>query len=161
VADCTYQCAAEDQQIDYYLDEFAFPLSRRPYARVLLLHSFVQQGAESPLSLRYRCVMAQVLIRPERRRRFSLEQKRAILSAPFAPGAGSGSFGVARPADVCASLIYRWRRELGRAQDGFAEVVVAPSLENRWDRYAPRCLPALSLSRRHVLTRGRCDRGCN
>ena len=58
--------------------------------------------------------MAQVhvLTGPERRRRFSLEQKRAIVAAAFAPGAVVSN--VARQADVCSSLIYRWRREIGR-----------------------------------------------
>ncbi len=74
--------------------------------------------------------MAQVhiLAGPERRRRFSLEQKRAIVAAAFAPGAVVSD--VARRADVCPSLIYRWRREIGRP-DGFAEVVVAPLVDAR------------------------------
>jgi transposase len=33
---------------------------------------------------------------------------------------------VARRADICTSLIYRWRRQFGSAPDGFAEVMVAP-----------------------------------
>ena len=87
--------------------------------------------------------MAQVhiLTGPERRRRFSLEQKQAIVTAAFAPGAVVSE--VARRADVCASLIYRWRRELGRARGGFAEVVVAPTLDGRGNGGAPCCLPAL------------------
>ena len=98
-------------------------------------------------SMRETVRMAQVhiLTGPERRRRFSLEQKRAIVAAAFAPGAVVSE--VARRADVCASLIYRWRRELGRAQDGFAEVVIAPTLD-RGDSGAPGCLPALSLVER-------------
>ncbi|VUX46355.1 transposase [Candidatus Defluviicoccus seviourii] len=65
-----------------------------------------------------------VLTGPERRRRFSLEEKRTIVAAAFARGAVVSD--VARRADVCASLIYRWRRELGAAPSGFAEVVLAP-----------------------------------
>jgi transposase len=86
--------------------------------------------------------MAQVhiLTGPERRRRFSLEQKQAIVAAAFAPGAVVSE--VARRADVCASLIYRWRRELGRARGGFAEVVVAPTLEDREDSGARCCFMA-------------------
>ena len=89
--------------------------------------------------------MAQVhiLTGPERRRRFSLEQKQAIVAAAFAPGAVVSE--VARRADVCASLIYRWRRELVRARGGFAEVVVAPTLDDRGDGGSPGCLPALPL----------------
>lgn len=70
-------------------------------------------------------LMAQVdvLTGPERRRRFSFEQKRAMVAAAFATGAVVAD--VARRADVCSSLIYRWRRELG-GRSGFAEVVVTP-----------------------------------
>ena len=68
--------------------------------------------------------MAQVHVfsGPERRRRFSIAEKQAIVAAAFAPGAVVSE--VARQADVCSNLIYRWRRELGTA-GGFAEVVVA------------------------------------
>ena len=74
--------------------------------------------------------MAQVhvLTHPERRRRFSIGEKRAIVAAAFAPGAVVSD--VARQADVCPSLIYRWRREIGRP-DGFAEVVVTPLVDAR------------------------------
>lgn len=73
-------------------------------------------------------LMAQVhvLTGPERRRRFSLEEKRAIVAAAFAQGAVVSD--VARRADICASLIYRWRRELGAVPSGFAEVIVAPMI---------------------------------
>ena len=87
--------------------------------------------------------MAQVhvLTGPERRRRFSLEQKRAIVAAAFAPGAVVSN--VARQADVCSSLIYRWRREIG-PPGGFAEVVVAPVIGGSGsDGDERRCLPAL------------------
>lgn len=66
----------------------------------------------------------EVLAGPERRRRFSLEEKRAIVGPAFAQGAVVSD--VARRADICASLIYRWRRELGAVPSGFAEVIVAP-----------------------------------
>ena len=71
--------------------------------------------------------MAQVhvLTGPERRRRFSGAEKRAIVAAAFAPGAVVSE--VARQADVCPSLIYRWRRELGPGSGGFAEVVLTPA----------------------------------
>ncbi len=46
------------------------------------------------------------------------------MTAAFAPGAVVSE--VARRADICTSLIYRWRREFGTASSGFAEVIVAP-----------------------------------
>lgn len=78
--------------------------------------------------------MAQVhvLTGPERRRRFSDAEKRAIVVAAFAPGAVVSE--VARQADVCPSLIYRWRRELGPGWGGFAEVVLAPAAVGASDR---------------------------
>ena len=66
-----------------------------------------------------------VLAGPERRRRWSSEQKQAIVAAAFAPGAVVRD--VARQADVTPSLIYRWRRDLRAAANGFARVVMARS----------------------------------
>ena len=89
-------------------------------------------------------LMAQVhvLTGPERRRRFSLEQKRAMVAAAFAPGAVVVD--VARRADVCSSLIYRWRRELGVASHGFAEVILAPGVAGGGEGSGdPDGLPAL------------------
>ena len=67
----------------------------------------------------------EVLGGPERRRRWSIEQKQLIVTAAFEPGAVVRE--VARRCDVTASLIYRWRRDLRAAADGFARVVVAPA----------------------------------
>src|SRR5512134_1580731 len=52
-----------------------------------------------------RMAQVHVLTGPERRRRWSEEQKRALVAAAFAPGAVVSD--VARQADVCSSLIYR------------------------------------------------------
>lgn len=94
-----------------------------------------------------RMAQVHVLTGPERRRRFSVAEKRAIVALAFAPGAVVSE--VARQADVCPSLIYRWRRELGAAPSGFAEVIVAPDLagdgsDGRDDcpGGGPSCLPA-------------------
>lgn len=67
----------------------------------------------------------------ERRRRWSAEQKQALVQAAFAPGAVVAE--VARRADVHASQLYRWGRELtiGRRDapsNGFTEVVVTPEV---------------------------------
>ncbi len=63
----------------------------------------------------------------ERRRRWSAEQKRAIVSAAFSPGAVVSD--VARRADVNSGQIYRWRDELRDTGGfgglpGFARVMV-------------------------------------
>jgi transposase len=73
-------------------------------------------------------VDVEVLAGPERRRRWSDEQKREIVLAAFAPGAVVQD--VARRADVKASLIYRWRRDLEGASSGFTRLLVAPSGED-------------------------------
>lgn len=65
-----------------------------------------------------------ILTGPVRRRIWRIEEKAALVDAAFAPGAVVSE--VARRADVNASLLYRWRRELRIGPAGFAEVMVAP-----------------------------------
>jgi transposase len=65
----------------------------------------------------------EVITGPERRGRWSAEQKRAIVAASLAPGAVVTQ--IARRADICAGQAYRWRREIG-VGNGFAQVLVAP-----------------------------------
>jgi transposase len=67
----------------------------------------------------------EVITGPERRRRWSDEQKRAIVTASFAPGAVVSE--VARRADVSSGQIYRWRQEFRGAAAGFAQVLIAPA----------------------------------
>jgi transposase len=72
----------------------------------------------------------EVITGPERRRRWSEEEKRAIVAGSLAPGATVSK--VARRADVCAGQIYRWRQEFRTVADGFAQVLIAapePSVE--------------------------------
>jgi len=71
----------------------------------------------------------EVMSGPDRRRRWSEEQKRAIVAEAFAPGASVSE--VARRMDVVPGQIYRWRHELGGAAVGFAEVMVSPSSRER------------------------------
>ena len=73
----------------------------------------------------------EVLAGPERRRRWSAEQKRLIVAEAFARGASVCD--VARRRDVVAGQIYRWRNELRTAAAGFTEVVVAASEQSRTD----------------------------
>lgn len=103
--------------------------------------ALVQTPVFAPVQETVRMAQVHILTGPERRRRFSLERKQAIVAAAFAPGAVVSE--VARREDVCASLIYRWRRELVRSRGGFAEVVVAPTLDDRGDGGSPGRLPAL------------------
>ena len=71
----------------------------------------------------------QVITGPERRRSWTEDQKRALVSEAFAPGAVVTD--VARRADLSATLLYRWRRQFGAA-DGFAQVMIAgPAAEAR------------------------------
>ena len=55
-----------------------------------------------------------ILTGPERRRRWSEEQKFELLTAAF--GAGGNVAEVARGADICTSLLYRWRQTLVRTR---------------------------------------------
>lgn len=126
--------------------------------RLWLVLALVQALVFAPVQEAVLMGQVHVLTGPERRRRFSLEEKRAIVARAFAQGAVVSD--VARRADVCASLIYRWRRELGAALSGFAEVIVAPIIaasdgdgsgDGRGDECGERaCLPA----RRRVETVG-------
>jgi transposase len=70
-----------------------------------------------------------VLTGPERRRRWSAEEKRSIVVEAFAAGATVSE--VARRRDVVPGQIYRWRRDLRAIAAGFAEVVVTPGPEER------------------------------
>ena len=68
--------------------------------------------------------MAQMVVMtgPERRRRWSDDERQRIMEAAFAPDAVVAK--VARQFDIATSLIYKWRRQ---AQDGLAPVF-APAL---------------------------------
>lgn len=107
-----------------------------------LVLASVQALVFAPMQETVLMTQVHVLTGPERRRRFSLEQKRAMVAAAFAPGAVVAD--VARRADVCSSLIYRWRRELGVASHGFAEVILAAGVAGGGEgRDAADGLPAL------------------
>jgi transposase len=65
----------------------------------------------------------EIITSVERRRRWSEEQKRAIVAESFAPGAVVSE--VARRADVSPGQIYRWRQEVQAAVAGFAPLLIA------------------------------------
>ena len=62
---------------------------------------------------------------PERRRRWSEEERLQILAEAFSPGACVAE--VARRHDVSTALVYTWRNKLRRSvsEPGFAEAIVA------------------------------------
>ncbi len=66
----------------------------------------------------------EVLTGPERRRRWSDEEKRSLVASAFAPGAIVSN--VARRAGLFPGQLYRWRQELRVKSVGFAELVVSP-----------------------------------
>lgn len=64
-----------------------------------------------------------LLTGPERRRRWSDDERLQILQEAFSPGACVTH--VARRHDVSTALIYTWRRKLCQPEPGFAEALVA------------------------------------
>ena len=76
----------------------------------------------------------EVITGPERRRRWSAEQKRAIVAESLTPGAVVTE--IARRADICPGQIYRWRREI-RVGSGFAAVLIAPAGDGAEGRPTP------------------------
>ena len=80
----------------------------------------------------------EVITGPERRRRWSEDQKRAIV----APGAVVSD--VARRADISAGQIYRWRQEL-RGAAGFAQVLIAPAESAAANGVAPCPEPVIEV----------------
>ena len=85
----------------------------------------------------------QIITGPERRRSWSEAQKRAIVTAAFAPGAIVAE--IARRADVCAGQIYRWRQELRCTERGFSEVVIAAVDDRGSNRAALGAAPAIEI----------------
>ncbi len=77
----------------------------------------------------------------ERRRRWSQEDRDRILAAINEPGTVIAD--VARRADVCTSLVYKWRKEARRlaGPPGFARVIVgdaaAPASASPPDEIGP------------------------
>jgi transposase len=100
----------------------------------------VQTPVFAPVQESGAVASVEVLAVPQRRRRWSSEQKQAIVAAAFAPGAVVRD--VARQADVTSSLIYRWRRDLQAVANGFARVLVAPAGDGI---AAPPPMPAIEI----------------
>jgi transposase len=77
----------------------------------------------------------EVITGPERRRRWSEEQKRQVVAEAFSPGGVVAE--VARRTGIYAGQIYRWRKELREAAHGFSEVVVSAAADSDRSVSAP------------------------
>lgn len=91
----------------------------------------------------------------ERRRRWSDEDRDKILAAIKEPGAVIAE--VARRADVCTSLVYKWRSEGRRSVNppGFARVVVDDAASPASTSSPNEIGPAVILVRMKVSLRWR------
>jgi transposase len=80
-------------------------------------------------------VQVSVLTGPERRRRWSDAQKLELLTQAFGPGGSPAE--TARRADICTSLLYRWRRlfQAGVAPVGFAPAMLIEGPEPAPERH--------------------------
>src|SRR5271167_1288214 len=77
---------------------------------------------------RAREVRGEVLTGPERRRRWSLEEKLRILAQSVAPGSSASL--VCRLHGISSGQLYTWRRQFGTGElTGFAPVTLAPPVE--------------------------------
>ena len=81
----------------------------------------------------------EVITSVERRRRWNSAEKARLVAAMNKPGAVVTE--IARNAEVCASLLYRWRRELmgGCTTPAFVPVRVAPGANDEGPASAPVC----------------------
>lgn len=71
----------------------------------------------------------------ERRRSWSVEQKRALVEAASEPGANVSE--IARQADLRPSQIFRWRRDFAAATPGFTAVTLRPDRASDRDHASP------------------------
>jgi transposase len=86
----------------------------------------------------------EVITGRERRRRWTEDQKRAIVAESFAPGAMVSD--VARRADISSGQIYRWRQELrAKPVSGFAPVLIATESPATNTEDDCRAAPAIEL----------------
>ena len=81
----------------------------------------------------------EVITSVERRRRWGAAEKARLVAAMDEPGAVVTE--IARKAEVNPSLLYRWRRDLGRRTPRFVPVWVAPDASDEDRASAPACTP--------------------
>jgi transposase len=94
-----------------------------------------------------------VMTGPERRRRWSVNERRQILGAAFSPGAVVAD--VSRQYEVSTSLIYKWRREVlaARAEVQFvpATILDEPAVRDPQNRPEPVICVDLGGGRRVMI----------
>ena len=88
---------------------------------------------------------------PERCRRWSETEKAALVTAAFSPGATVAE--VARQADVCTSLLYRWRRGSDGGGPGFAPAVLVGEETSVASAREPALIVELGHGRRALIAR--------
>ena len=81
----------------------------------------------------------EVITSVERRRRWSAAEKARLVAAMDDPGAVVTE--IARKAEVNPSLLYRWRRDLGRRTPRFVPVRVVPDASDEDRASAAVCTP--------------------
>jgi transposase len=78
--------------------------------------------------MRAREVRGEVLAGPERRRRWSVEEKLRILAQSVAPGSSASL--TCRMHGISSGQLYTWRRQFRTGElTGFAPVLVAPPID--------------------------------
>jgi transposase len=78
--------------------------------------------------MRAREVRGEVLAGPERRRRWSIEEKLRILAQSVAPGSSASR--TCRMHGISSGQLYTWRRQFRTGElTGFAPVLVAPPVD--------------------------------
>ena len=98
--------------------------------------------------MRAREVRGEVLAGPERRRRWSVEEKLRILAQSVAPGSSASL--VCRMHGISSGQLYTWRRQFRTGElTGFAPVLVAPPVAE---------LPAATAPVNPIVSDGEADR---
>jgi transposase len=88
-----------------------------------------------------------VMTGPERRRRWSVDERRQILGAAFSPGAIVAD--VSRQYEVSTSLIYKWRRDIlaARTEGQFIPAMIVDEPVTRAPQDKPEPVICVELGR--------------
>jgi transposase len=93
-----------------------------------------------------------VMTGPERRRRWSVDERRQILVAAFSPGAIVAD--VSRQYEIATSMIYKWRREVvaARAEGQFVPATIVDEPAPRDAQAKPEPVICVELGRGRRVT---------